>query len=237
MDSVAAVGTCLAHSDRTGTPCGRCGTFRCGECLADWLCPDCRSGIAARPVQSEDTVGFGRRAGSRMIEMVVGQVVGLAGGLAAGVALVVLEATGVARAGWAQRLDHGLLFNILVGLSASILGMTVSTWVCGASPGKVILGLRVIRVDGKPAGLGAAFVRELAYLVDSFFFGLVAKGAMDGSALQQRKGDQWAGTTVVRAATLPSSVTASTGMLIIGITLGLFVNGLVLAFFFVVGAL
>lgn len=50
MDSVGAVGACLEHPERTGTPCLRCGTFRCGACLADGLCPACRVHARTLPV-------------------------------------------------------------------------------------------------------------------------------------------------------------------------------------------
>ena len=233
----SSVGPCLEHPELTGTPCARCGTFRCGACLETGLCPSCRGNAGARPPQSEDAVGFGRRAGGRILDMVAGQAAGLAGGVAAGIVLAVLELTGVTQGGWADRLDHGFGFNFLSGAVASLLGMALATAICGASPGKAMLGLRVVRTDGERPGVVAGLIRELAYFVDSLFFGLIAKGQMDGSALQQRLGDQWAGTVVVHARTLPSGISGSTARLLFGLAVGLFVQALVLAVFFVVAAL
>jgi len=233
----SSVGPCLEHPEQTGTPCARCGTFRCGACLADGLCPSCRGNVGARRPQSEDAVGFGRRAGGRILDMVAGQAAGLAGGVAAGIVLAVLEISGVTRSGWASRLDHGFGFSILSGSIASLLGMAFATAICGASPGKAMLGMRVVRTNGERPGLGAGLIRELVYFIDSFFFGLVAKGVMDGSPLQQRLGDQWADTVVVHARTLPSSIDSSVPRLLLGIGVGLFVQALVLAVFFIVAAL
>jgi uncharacterized RDD family membrane protein YckC len=237
MDSAGAVGQCLEHPDRSGTPCTRCGTFRCGECLREGLCPSCRGNIDARPPQPEETVGFGPRAWARIIDLFVGQAAGLAGGVMAGVVLVVLEATGVGRAGWAQRLDHGFAFNFSSGFASSVAGAALTTWACGASAGKWLLGLRVVRSSGERPGLGSGLVRELAYFIDAMFFGLIAKGQMDGSPHRQRLGDQWAKTMVVRAQTLPGGIAPSMLKLAVGVALGLAVQAVVLGLFLIAAAL
>lgn len=193
--------------------------------------------IAARAPQPDETVGFGPRAGARIIDLVVGQLGGLVGGVLAAIVLAILEATGVARSGWLERLDHGFGFNFLSGSIASVIADSLCTGLCGASPGKWVLGLRVIRTSGERAGFGASLVRELAYFVDALFFGLIAKGQMDGSAMKQRLGDQWAQTVVVRAATLPVGVAQSMGLVALGVFLGLLAQAVVLAAFFVGGAL
>jgi uncharacterized RDD family membrane protein YckC len=236
MDSLSAVGACLEHPERTGTPCVRCGTFGCGACLVEGLCPRCREGKEARPPQSDDTVGFGLRAGARVIDLFFGQAAGAFGGILAAIVLAILEATGVARAGWLQRFDHGFLFNFAAGSAASLLGAALSTAICGASPGKMLLGLRTVRVDGARAGFGAGLVRELAYFIDGFFFGLVAKGVMDGSPLKQRLGDQWANTVVVYGRTLPVGISGPMFRVVLGVAAGLFVQSVVLGLFFIVAA-
>lgn len=237
MDAVGVVGACLEHAERSGTPCTRCGTFRCAECLSDGLCAGCRDTVGVRPIQSGDVYGFGRRAGGRIIDLLVGQGTGLVAGVLAAVSLVVLERMGVARAGWATRMDPGFGFNLLAGFVSSVLGAAVGTWLCGATVGKALLGMRVVRTDGQRAGLGANLVRELGYFIDALFFGLVAKSAMDGSPLQQRFGDQWAGTTVVRAGALRSPVAFPVGRLVLGIGAGIAVQATLLAAFLVGSAL
>ncbi len=193
--------------------------------------------MGTRPPQPEETVGFGRRAWGRIIDFFFGQASGIGGGVLAGVVLVILEASGVVRTGWAARLDHGFLFNFFSGSVSAVFGLALSTAICGASAGKVFLGMRVIRMDGGRARFLDGAVRELGYYIDSFFFGLVAKGQMEGSPHQQRLGDKWANTTVVKADTLPAGTAAPMGRLVLGVGLGLTVQALVLTVFFVVAAL
>jgi lipoprotein-releasing system ATP-binding protein len=89
----------------------------------------------------------------------------------------------------------GLLF---VGtVVAQIAYGTLAEWIGGATLGKGLLGLRVRTQRMRRAGLGAAFVRNVFYLIDALFFGLVAYLAMMGTALEQRVGDRLAGTVVV----------------------------------------
>ncbi|TMB69424.1 MAG: RDD family protein [Chloroflexi bacterium] len=73
----------------------------------------------------------------------------------------------------------------------------------GATIGKLILGLRVIKVSGAPYGLGAVLIRNLIRFVDSFPFGLYVVGLLFIAATEkkQRLGDIVAGTAVVKAST------------------------------------
>ncbi|MGB2696049.1 MAG: RDD family protein [Dehalococcoidia bacterium] len=70
-----------------------------------------------------------------------------------------------------------------------------------ATPGKLLLGLRVTRLDGTPYTFGAVLVRNLLRIVDAlpvlYIVGLVTVAVTDKN---QRVGDLAARTTVVRAA-------------------------------------
>jgi len=66
----------------------------------------------------------------------------------------------------------------------------------GASPGKLILSMRVVKDDGSPCNMGAALTRGLWRFIDSFIFGLVAYVTM-AKPLQQRLGDKRAHTVVI----------------------------------------
>jgi uncharacterized RDD family membrane protein YckC len=75
----------------------------------------------------------------------------------------------------------------------------VAQGLTGATPGKVLAGVRVVDGRGRPPGLGRALVRSVAWVVDGFpyvvpFVGFVAAAA-DGDG--RRLGDRWAGTYVV----------------------------------------
>ena len=220
MDGAALTGSCVAHLERTGTPCARCGTFRCGECLNDsGLCRDCSERQGAHTPQGDETVGFGRRVGARLIDTVFIQVCGGLGGFAGGLVLFVLGELGLLRQGWADRLGSpGFLFEFSSGVVAGLLGAAVGVAVAGISPGKLVLGLRVVNAQtGERASFAAGLLRELGYYVDGLFFGLVAKAAMDSSPLKQRYGDQWARTAVVRRASLTTHVAGSAGRVALGL--------------------
>jgi uncharacterized RDD family membrane protein YckC len=67
----------------------------------------------------------------------------------------------------------------------------------------------VVKEDASPCGVNAGLIRSLAYMIDSLFFGLVAYLQMNKSPQQQRLGDRWAGTIVVRRASLPAGSPAA----------------------------
>jgi uncharacterized RDD family membrane protein YckC len=235
MDAMGVVGTCQEHVDRQGSPCGRCGTFRCGACL-DFagLCPSCAEAAGSRALSSADTAGFGRRAGARALDVVLSQAVGLVGGVLAGITLAILQLSGVLAAGWEKHVELGTGLGALIGLFSALSGHAVSTWLAGGSLGKVILGLRVVSSDNQRVGLGASLLRELAYFIDALFFGLVAYKAMEASPFNRRLGDEWANTTVVFARTQRAPVASTTLQLLIGIGAGFFVQTAILTTAFIV---
>ncbi len=111
----------------------------------------------------------------------------------------------------------GLLLAACLILIA-ILYFTIAQAVSGGrTPGKAAMGLRVIRVDGGTANVGAYFLRSAAYIPDL----LLALGPilMFFHPQSRRLGDLLAGTVVVRertpvtlqAATAPSPVYLRTG--------------------------
>jgi len=110
---------------------------------------------------------------------------------------------------------------------ASFLGGTclhvASESLHGSTLGKLICGLTVIREDGSaPPGFLAGFRRELAFYVDSLFFGAVAWNKMQESLLSQRIGDKWAHTVVVHRKTVPPSRRPSVLRFLAGLALGVF---------------
>ena len=71
----------------------------------------------------------------------------------------------------------------------------------GRTPGKALLGLRVVRVDDRPAGWGDAFLRNLLRLLWVTPFGplfvLLDLWSLRSTELDQRMGDLAAGTLVL----------------------------------------
>lgn len=180
-------------------------------------------------IESSQTGTFGARAGARIIDWVFGTAIGFVAGAVGGIALAVMSASGMVSDDWMQRVQGGsFLTNILWGLVATVLAETVSEGIAGATPGKLILGYRVVTTDLQPCTPQAAVIRSLAYFVDSFFFGLPAYNAMKSSSHNQRLGDKWANTIVAKAGALPPRAKRASGLVAVGIAAGLFVHGMVI---------
>lgn len=78
----------------------------------------------------------------------------------------------------------------------------------GASPGKAICGIRTVRADGRPCGVGRAVVRSVLLVVDLIgcvvpLVGPITAGASKG---HKRVGDMAAGTFVVGKAAVGTPV-------------------------------
>ena len=70
----------------------------------------------------------------------------------------------------------------------------------GATLGKRVMGLRVVKLEGGgPIDWQASLSRNLLRLIDGFFFYLVGAIIVWSSDKKQRLGDKVAGTVVVRA--------------------------------------
>jgi hypothetical protein len=78
-----------------------------------------------------------------------------------------------------------------------VLYFGVYEWLFGATPGKVILKMRVVREDGGPIPLWSALVRGIFRLVDGLVFGWPAARSMTRTPMRQRIGDRVARTVVV----------------------------------------
>jgi len=175
------------------------------------------------------TGGFGIRAGARVLDWVFHAVIGFVAGAASGLIAAVLAASGAIGSDWQAHVnDGGLAWNIVAGSSAAVIYEILAEGIAGTTLGKLVLGLRVVTTNLTPCTLGKATIRGLAYYVDSFFFGAVAYSSMSGSELNQRLGDKWADTLVVRAEAVPESARRSTGTMVMGLGLASVVYGLII---------
>ena len=68
----------------------------------------------------------------------------------------------------------------------------------GATPGKMLCGLRVVKTDGTPCDTSAAATRTVCRIIDGLFVYLVAAVFVWFSASNQRLGDKMAKTLVIR---------------------------------------
>ena len=77
----------------------------------------------------------------------------------------------------------------------------------GATPGKALVGLRVVKLDLSPCGYGSALVRFLLRIPECIVFPLIGLVVALSTKKRQRLGDLAAGTLVVRGEDLrPVSV-------------------------------
>lgn len=89
-----------------------------------------------------------------------------------------------------------LCLSLIDGLVLGVLYFVIFERLYGATLGKLVLGLRVIKESGELCDLRAAFIRALYRFVDGFFFAIPAYLSMK-SLLCQRIGDKKAQTIVV----------------------------------------
>ena len=143
-------------------------------------------------------VGFGKRAGARIIDLVVHYAVGITSGL---VAAIIVGIAGLVSGTDVEPLLAKMGTTggvaILLSLLGSVLYDVIMEGLHGSTIGKMILGLVVLREDGRPCTYTQAVGRTFAFFFDSLFVGLVAHSSMRDSAREQRYGDKWAGTVVV----------------------------------------
>ncbi|HEV2417684.1 MAG TPA: RDD family protein [Terriglobia bacterium] len=146
--------------------------------------------------------GFWIRALARITDSLYCTIIGFVTGVCSAITLTILQRYSVIEPGWAHRMPHFIAL-----LPASLLGTiiyhAISEGVYGASAGKFVFALRVLSESRTPCDIPSAFLREIAYFFDALFFGLVGYLSMDKTPLQQRYGDHWAGTIVVRTADVP----------------------------------
>jgi uncharacterized RDD family membrane protein YckC len=148
--------------------------------------------------------GFWIRALARLIDTIVGYILGHFVGLAGAMVLIALQFLTIVRPGWPLRIVHEKFVLVSFSIAGSILYHTVCEGLCGATLGKFFCSLRVLSEDRTPCRLWAGFIRSAAYIIDSFFFGLVGWLEMSRSDAEQRHGDNWAHTVVVKRAAVPA---------------------------------
>jgi len=176
---------------------------------------------------AREGVGFGRRALAQGIDLVVHLVIGAVIGVVATI-LVLLGAgfRGVSPDPALARLSATSFLSFAVALLGGTAMRTLSEGLHGSTLGKRLCGIIVIAEDGGPSNMVGAIKRNIAYYVDSLFFGLVAYQKMAETPKRQRIGDRWGHTMVVRIAGLDKSTRPSGLRFAAAALLGLTADGL-----------
>ena len=83
----------------------------------------------------------------------------------------------------------------------SFLYFTLCHWIAGTTPFKFLVGVAVVREGGKRCSFLGALIREIVYIFDAVFLGIVAFVCVAIGEQKQRLGDFAAHTLVVEMAT------------------------------------
>lgn len=153
---------------------------------------------------------FGIRAGARLIDMAVHYVIWLVGSLFIGLLVGLYAAANhLPVDSFVRKLQSPAWYGFLAAFAGSLLYHAVMEGFSGSTIGKRLLGLKVVNTEGNHIRFPAALIRSAAFFIDGLFFGLVAYSSMN-PPWQQRLGDQWAHTVVIkRSSALPISTESS----------------------------
>ena len=171
--------------------------------------------------------GFGLRAVAQIIDLIIHNVLGITVGLIVGVLVGIYAGiTGTPLSTLTTKLEGVTPIGLILAGLGYVLYHAICEGVHGATLGKLICKLHVIRESGEPASLGSAFIRSLAFFIDGLFFGIVAAVSMRSSQLKQRLGDKWAKTVVVERISLNQFQRPSGWRFVIAFIIALMVDGL-----------
>jgi uncharacterized RDD family membrane protein YckC len=90
------------------------------------------------------------------------------------------------------------IWLILLGFPSTFYNLVFEIFMNGQTPGKRILKLKVVRLDGTPPTIGDYLMRWIFSFVDYIFSGVVAIVTIAMGGKGQRLGDVVAGTSVVK---------------------------------------
>ena len=182
------------------------------------------------------SAGFWIRLLARMIDTVFGCVVGGVVGFLAIILMPIMSAFGMISPAWLQSLQDPSPSAFGLGILGYIAYHSVCEGIHGATLGKFCCGLRVMNENMQPSNLKGAIIRTLAYFIDSLFFGAPAYHSMSNSPLNQRYGDKWGKTVVVKVKDMPpesqatpalflTCLLAGTGFYMVLLIMGLILRG------------
>ncbi len=138
---------------------------------------------------------FGIRAGAYILDFIVYYVVYMAVYFVVGFLIGIIFAIITGRPSVPFEEGNECLTSFF-SFALFALYFTCFEGLYGATPGKLVLQMRVVRDNGVPCDLGSAFHRAILRLIDGILFGLVAYLNMK-EPLYQRIGDKHAKTIVV----------------------------------------
>lgn len=96
--------------------------------------------------------------------------------------------------------DNNFLWIMVVSIPASLYHLLFEWLKDGQSPGKIVMKIKVVKLDGGELTFGSLLLRWIFRMIDllPFFFGMVAVLSIAASKNAQRLGDMLAGTIVIK---------------------------------------
>ena len=180
--------------------CTECGKpFPTGFMLqygASWVCANCKPRFTQKIREGAlfasaiPYAGFWIRFGAHTIDGVILGIVGMA------VNFLMMGAITLRRMDPVSMiLSMGSAYSAQLAFSAAYYSLLV--WKYGGTPGKLALGLRIVRPDGSPLSLGLSIGRYAATLVTNFTMGI---GYLMAAIDDERRTlhDRLAGTRVIK---------------------------------------
>ncbi|HEY4414745.1 MAG TPA: RDD family protein [Verrucomicrobiae bacterium] len=164
--------------------------------------------------------GFWLRVLARIIDISFIVIVAIIVGVFCGMVFYSLSASGLIAADWEHRIREFSFASIGLGLLGKILYEFFCEGIHGATLGKLCCKIRVVREDGTPSNLKGALIRSLAYYLDSQFFGAVGYTLMSKSPLNQRYGDKWGKTIVIKTNEIAPESQRTLRRFLLGLSLG-----------------
>lgn len=166
-------------------------------------------------VASNSAAGFGHRLAARVIDLLFGALIAALGGSIGALILNALAVRGHVHGDWRAAAQLMTPAGLAWSLPGALLYSVTAEAVSGATLGKLLLRLRVTSEDLTPSTFKRALLRNLALCVDAL--GITAYLAMSNSVMNQRYGDRWGHTVVLRASVVPPDTRKGPGLLLLGV--------------------
>jgi len=155
-------------------------------------------------------VGFWPRVGARAVDLALHYLLTFLAAISGGLLFVLAERfTGRSAQDAIQQLRNGKFLLIVCGTVGMVLYGSLCESIHGSTLGKRLMGFVVLHESKRACGFWAALGRQWAFLVDSLLCGLVGGYAMSGNLREQRYGDRWCRTVVVRRKSAPPNALRS----------------------------
>lgn len=145
------------------------------------------SPVKAGPVTQQEVRSVGAGVGARAVATIIDCVILMI------ISYILAAMSGSTNSGGFELTGGPFFLMCLIGLAYYMFFEGTR----GATPGKMVVGLKVVKADGSKCDLGAAAIRTVLRLVDGFLFYLVAAIIVWTSPAKQRLGDRVANTLVV----------------------------------------